>query len=56
MQACIGGWLYWVWVGGGWMREGKTERQITEIKREEREIFYIILLLIYIILICSMKK
>ena len=38
------------------MREGKTERQITEIKREEREIFYIILLLIYIILICSMKK
>ena len=44
LQACIGGWLFWVWVGGGWMREGKTERRRTEMMREEREFFYIILL------------
>ena len=29
---------------GGWMRERKTERQSTEMKREEREILYTILL------------
>ena len=49
LQACIGGWLYWVWVGGGWMREGKTERQRIEMKREERrekrERFFILFLL-----------
>ena len=44
LQACIGGWLFWVWVGGGCMRKGKAERQRIEVKREEREIFYIILL------------
>ena len=59
LQACIGGWLYWVWVGGGWMREGKTERQRIEMKREERrerDFLYYFYCVIYIILICSMKK
>ena len=34
-----GGWLFWVWVGGGWLREenGETEiRERTEMKREDR--------------------
>ena len=43
MGGCTG------FVGGGWMRERKTERWRIEMKKEEREIFYIIL-------ICSMKK
>ena len=38
MGGCTG------FVGGGWMRERKTERWRIEMKKEEREIFYIILL------------
>ena len=42
---CIVGWLYWVWVSGGWMRkkERKIERWRTKMKRDEKEIFVIIL-------------
>ena len=26
LQVCIGGWFFWVWVGGGWMRKREKQR------------------------------
>ena len=52
-KACIVGWLFWVWVGGGWMRKREKQRdkeQRCREKREEREIY----IYIYIILFCNL--
>ena len=40
-----GGCFFWVWVGGGWLREGSRETKIrerTKMKREDKYFFYFI--------------
>ena len=46
-----GGCLFWVWVGGGWLREGNRETKIRENRDEERRQI-VILFYFYILCYC----
>ena len=44
-KACIVGWLFWVWVGGGWMRKREKQRDGEQRRREKRDRFFYIILI-----------
>ena len=42
VAASIGGWLFWIWVGGGWMRKREKQRDGEQRERERDFLYYFI--------------